>query len=312
MHLSRLSMNINKCLIALLLPSFAFIFLLTACGSVTATGGGGGNPTPPPYKQGAGQILIRLIDAPGNIFPSANAIPEWELYGDGTLLYQSQPGRSGTLLQAQLQPTDVAHIMDVVVNQDSFFADNKSSYGHLIPDAGATSLTVNTTKQQKTVSLFGEQGAPPSDQHMFSILHYLQSYRPASSHPYTAPGAVVLVRSYSASATPATQQWPYPDISLSQVAAQECQALYNGQGAGNCSAASGSGGYFPIYGKRGTDLLNMLKGSQLVPMSQGNQAYVVLAWPLLPENMVVQADGKQWVQTEGMNGGRWPLLPGTH
>ncbi|HEY7416223.1 MAG TPA: hypothetical protein VH593_13600 [Ktedonobacteraceae bacterium] len=304
MHLSQLSLN--KRLAALFLPSLAFVFLFVGCGSVAGTGG---SPTPVPYKQGSGQVLIRLINAPGNIFPSIRPTPTWELYGDGTLLYQSQDASSGTLLQSQLQPADVAHIMDVVVNQDSFFADQKTSYGKPIPDVGETDLTVNTTKQQKTVTLFKEAGAPPSDQHMFSILHFLQSYRPASSHPYTAPGAVVLVRQNSGGAMTATQ-WPYPDISLSQVANQECETLNNGQG-GACPVTSGSGGYFPIYGKRGTDLLNMLKGSQAMLASQGNQTYTVLAWPLLPENMV-QTDGKQWVQTEGMNGGRWPLLPGTH
>jgi hypothetical protein len=56
----------------------------------------------------------------------------------------------------------------------------------------------------------------------------------------------------------------------------------------------------------------MLKLQQIWSMSQGNQTYVILAWPLLPENLVVQADGKQWVETFGMNGGRWPLLAGAH
>lgn len=309
MHLSRLSMN--KSLIALLL-SLAFVFLFVGCGSVTGTGSGGGSPTPTLYKQGAGQILIRLLHAPGNIFPSICAIPDWELYGDGTLLYQSQDPRLGILAQAQLQPTDVAHILDVVVNQDAFFADNKNFYGKPMADLGETDLTVNTTKQQKTVSLYGGVPASPADQHMFSILHFLESYRPASSHPYVAPGVVVLVRPYSSGET-SVAQWPYPDISLSQIAVEECQTFYNSQ-ASSCTATSGSSGYFPIYGKRGDDLLKsgMLASSQALEMSQGNQTYMVLAWPLLPENMVVQADGKQWVQTEGMNGGRWPLLPGAH
>ncbi|MBO0790889.1 MAG: hypothetical protein J2P36_08075 [Ktedonobacteraceae bacterium] len=289
----------------LILASLALTFLLAGCGSLT------GEPGPPvSYTQGAGQVLIRLVDAPGNIFPSLRAIPEWELYGDGTLLYQPQGTRSDTLLQAQIQPADIAHILDVIVNQDAFFVDKKNLYGKATADVGQLVLSVNASKQQKTVSLLGEEGAPSEDQHMFSALHFLQSYQPASPHPYTTPGAVVLLRPYPGAITHVAP-WPYPDIALQQVAAQECKTLHpNSQGS--CTATSNPDGYFPIYGKRGTDLLNLLKDQQIWYMSQEGQTYAILAWPLLPENLITQADGKQWVQTEGMNGGRWPLLPGTH
>ena len=289
----------------LIAASLALIFLFTGCGSLV-----GATRGPVSYTQGTGQVLIRLIEAPGNIFPSMRAIPAWELYGDGTLLYQSHVASADTLLQARLQPPDITHILDVVVNQDTFFADTKSLYGKMMADVGELVLTVNANKQQKTVSLFEEGGAPPEDQHMFSVLHFLQSYQPASSHPYAAPGAVVLVRPYPG-ATTHVAQWPYPDISLQQVAAQECKTLFpNGQGS--CKASSDPTGYFPIYGKRGIDLLNLLKHQQIWYMSQESQTYAVLAWPLLPENLVVHPDGHQWVQTEGMNGGRWPLLLGVH
>lgn len=292
--------SLKKCSTTLILASLVFVFLLTGCGSLGGATGG-----PVSYTPGAGQVLIRLVDAAGNIAPSLNAVPEWELYGDGTLLYQSQGSSSDKLLQAQLQPTDIAHILDVVVNQDSFFADTKSLYGKMIPDLGHLVLTVNAAKQQKTVSLFEEEGVPSEDQHMFSVLHFLQSSQPASSHPYTAPGAVVLVLPYSAGSTPSAVQWPYPDISLQQVAAQEHQTLSGSQG-------SGAGGYFPIYGKRGVDLLNMFESGGSSLASQEGETYVVLVWPLLPDNLIVQPDGKQWVETFGMNGGKWPLLPGAH
>lgn len=299
---------------------FALIYLTLACfcaGCASRTGTTGGPVTATPeagapvsYTPGAGQVLIRLIDAPGNIFPSLRAVPMWELYGDGTLLYQTPSASSGTLLQAQLQPSEVAHILDIVVNRDTFFATKKSLYGKLMPDGGELVLTVNTNKQQKTVSLYGEQGAPAEDQHMFAIVHFLQSYRPVSSHPYIAPGAIVLARPYSSATTP-VDQWPYPDLSLRQIASQECKTFFPG-GQGSCATGSAPTGYFPIYGKRGTDLLARFAGQPNLVMSQNNQNYVILVWPLLPENLLVQPDGKRWVETEGMNGGRWQLLPGAH
>ena len=297
--------SLKKRINALILLFLSLILLVTGCGSLTGAG-----TTSVSYTQGTRQVLIRLVDAPGNIFPSLQAIPTWELYSDGTLLYQSHADNSGTLLQAQLQPADVAHILDVVVNQDAFFADKKSLYGKLVPDVGSLALTVSANHQQKTVSIFDEMGAPSADQHMFAVLHFLQSYQPASSHPYAAPGAVVLVQP-SSGTTAAPVQWPYSDISLKQIATQECPTLFpNSQGS--CPASSGPIGYFPIYGKHGTGLLAMLKGQRALLVSQQGLMYLVQAWPLLPENLVVQPDGKQWVETEGMNGGRWPLLPGAH
>jgi len=285
-----------------ILPCLVLACLFTGC----ASSGG-----PVSHTTGRGQVLIRLVEAPGNIFPSLRAVPLWELYGDGTLLYQPQAAAASpaTPLQAQLQPAEVAHLLDVVVNQNAFFADHKSLYGQMMADVGELVLTVNTNRQQKTVSLFGEEGAPATDQHMFAILHFLQSYRPAGSHPYAAPGAIVLVRPYSAG--PLAPPWPYPDIGLQQIAAQECKTFYNGS-QGPCAASDGPGGYFPLYGARGTTLLHMFKNQQSLLMSQDGQTYILLAWPLLPDNLIAQADGKRWVETFGMNGGRWPLLAGAH
>src|SRR5215469_16961336 len=293
--------SLNKRDTALMLAALALVLLLAGCGNPAGAPGG-----PVSYTPGAGQVLIRLIEAPGNIAPSLNALPAWEIYGDGTLLYQSQGSSSDQLREAQLHPTDIAHLLDVVVNQDAFFADPKSLYGKLIPDVGSMVLTVHANQRQKTVSLFDEEGAPPEDQHMFAILHVLQSYQPASSRPYAPPGAVVLVRPSSGSTTEVVP-WPYPDISLQQVAAQECP-IFAGHSA--CVATSGPTGYFPIYGKRGVALLNLVESGKLSLTSQEGETYVILAWPLLPDNLVVQPDGKQWVETFGMNGGRWPLLPG--
>jgi len=281
--------------IALLLPVLlAFVILGAGC-SVRGISG-----SPVPHTKGTNQILIRMLSVPGNIY-TVNAIPEWELYGDGTLLYQPQSADPKTLLQAQLQPTEIAHIMDVVVNQDSFFADQKNSYGRGVPDVGYLLLTVNAGTQQKTVSISGGEGDPSEDQHMFAITNFLFSYHPASAHPYAAPGAVVLVLPNPEVPTHVAQ-WPYPDISLQQIATQECQTHYS------CDPT----GFFPIYGKRGADLLSLLVRQQIWDVSQGGQTYTIWAWPVLPENLVVQPDGKRWVETEGVFSGKRPLLPGAH
>lgn len=278
------------------------VLWLAGCGGQRNT-----TVTPVPYTSGTGQVIIRLLDAPGNIFPSLRATPTWELYGDGTLLYQSP---SGTLLQAQLQPSEISHILDVVVRQDTFFADKKNSYGKAVADVGQRVLTLHADHQQKTVSLYAEKGASSEDQHIFDALHFLQSYQPGSSQPYRSQGVIVLTRPLSNQGMSA-QQWPYTDISLKQIALQECKTLYpNSQSS--CMSTTDASGYYPIYGKRGTDLLDIFKGQQRLSLLQEYQMYEVMVWPLLPDNLILGEAGKQWVETVGMNGGRWPLLTGSH
>jgi hypothetical protein len=182
--------------------------------------------------------------------------PDWELYGDGTLLYQPQPfSRDPLLLQAELARADIASILEVVVTQHAFFTDPKRCYGQSNPDEGYWVLTVTVKKQSKTVWLGEEENVPPEDQHMFAILHFLQSYQPTAAHPYAAPGAILLVQPDTGS-FPAVA-WPYPDIALQQVAAQECR-IFHPYEQRACPATSASTGLFPLYGARGAELFQLL------------------------------------------------------
>jgi len=277
--------------------------LLAGCGNSAFKAG-----KPALLPKDAGQIVIQLFESPGNIYPSLNGTPTWTLYHDGTLIYQRPFDRSPTLLQAKLQPSEIQHILDVVVTQDAFFRENKTLYGTINPDSGYWLLTVNASVQQKTVYLSPEEDAPPSDQHLFAILHFLLSYQPVSAHPYAAPGVALLVIAEQDTSRPSTR-WPYSDISLAQVAAEECPIFYANL-RGHCSR-TGASGIFPIYGQRGTDLLNGRQSQQIWETGQRWRGYLLVIWPLLPDNLVAQSDGKQWVQTTGFNGGRWLLLDGT-
>src|SRR5262249_28460091 len=102
--------------------------------------------------------------------------------------------------------------------------------------------------------------------------------------------------------------WPYPNIALQQVAAQEC-GIFDPYGQGSCPMTSASTGFFPLYGARGTELLQLFMRQRIQWMSQDGRNYVVMAWQLLPEHRL-RPDGKAWVDTEGLQGGRWPLLAG--
>ncbi|MGH2514433.1 MAG: hypothetical protein ACRDHP_02150 [Ktedonobacterales bacterium] len=261
--------------------------ILAGCG-VTASAGGSGQPgasgTPVAYDAHAGKILVQLFPSPGFIFPPVNGVPSWTLYGDGTLVFASgaSTGGSKPLLEAKLTTAQIQHILDVVVNQNQFFASNKPSYGRAMPDTGATLLIVNAASQSKTVALYGDAGSQPDTQtkNVFAIESFLQGYHPANTQPYTPEGVAVLV--YPASSgqnTLPVRAWPDPAVNLTQVELAECPFLQNEK---MCPQRNvGATGILPIYGSSGTSLLSQLGAQSLV--SQNGATYLVVIWPLMPD-----------------------------
>lgn len=288
----------------------AFLLLITGCGgastipgSPTATPGSSGTPVTSQTK--AGQVIVQLFRSPGFIYPPVNGIPEWTLYGDGMLVFKL----GSELVQAQLSAAEVQHILDVVVNQNDFFASNQSSYGHIIADVGSTLLTVAANGQQKEVRLFGEPttGEDEQTQHVFAIEHFLLNYRPSSSQVYVPQGIVVLVLVQSGNGSAIA--WPYNDIALAQVAKQECSYLQFG--TNNCiPETSNKSGVFPIYGKRGVSLWQQWQAGPYTLVSQNNTNYQVIVWPLMPDALLARPDGSHGVMVQGSNAGIWPLLAG--
>jgi len=261
--------------------------ILSGCG-VTASAGGSSQPIP--YDTHPGSILVQLFPSPGFIYPSVNGVPTWTLYGDGTLVFMSGASTSASdsakLLEAKLSPDQVQHILDVVVNQNTFFASDKPTYGHMIPDSGATLLTVNANGQSKTVGVYGGPGTPsyPSShadtqtQHIFAIEGFLESYRPTTAQPYTPHSVAVVVYPASGSAHP-TSTWPDSSVDLAATEAAECPYL---QPKPAChTSVDGPLGIKTVRGPIGTSLLTQ-PGPQAT-VTQNGSAYLVLVWPLLPD-----------------------------
>jgi hypothetical protein len=134
------------------------------------------------YIKTPGHILVQLAEAPGPGRTETHAVPVWTLYGDGTLIFQKDPG--DTLWRAQLTPDLVQHILEVIINQDHFFATSEQRYGRLSHrnDDNELFLTVDANGQQKEVLLVGE---PPISRatdiqstQVFAIEQFLLAYRP--------------------------------------------------------------------------------------------------------------------------------------
>jgi hypothetical protein len=282
------------------------LLLLAWSGCGSATGGQGSSTNPPiSYINKQGVILIQLFNEPGFIYPPINAIPTWTLYGDGTLIIRSSAGNQ--LQQTQLSTDEIQQILDVVVRRDSFFSSTRPSYGNPMPDAGATLLTVNTQNQHKTVRLLREPAAgQPIDsetQHAFAVENYLLHYQPKQVQSYVPTGIMLMAIPSTSHSKPLS--WPYNDISLTKVAAQECGYLPQ-----QTPCTQQTSGMFPVYGQRGQDMLTRWPAGRPVSLEQNNVNYNIVVWPLLPDALVTQPDGSQGILTTGTHAGRKPLVPG--
>jgi hypothetical protein len=285
--------------------SLLALLLLALSGCLPVDAQGSGNNSTIPYINKQGIILIQLFNEPGFIYPPINAIPTWTLYGDGTLIIRSST--DNLLRQTRLSTHEVQQILDVVVRQDNFFSSTRSSYGEAEPDLGPTLLTVNAQSQRKTVNLQHEPAAgqlvDSETQHVFAIENYLLHYQPKQVQPYVPTGVALLALPSSSRNEPLV--WPYNDISLAKVAAQECGYLPQ-----QTTCTQQTSGMFPVYGKRGLDMLTRWPASRPASLEQNNVDYTIIVWPLLPDALVKQPDGSLGIFITSTHDGREPLVSG--
>lgn len=253
--------------------------VLAGCGITTSgSSQSGGSGAPVAYDAHANQILVQVFPSPGFVNPPVNGVPTWTLYGDGTLIFADGFANGAPkLMETKLTTAQVQHILDVVVNQNAFFASDKPTYGHMMPDTGSIVLTVNANGQSKTVAIYGNTGSSSDTQtqHIFAIESFLNGYHPANAQPYMPHSVAVVVYPGTGSGQP----WPEPSVDLAATESAECPYL---QPKPACHVpVDGPAGIKAIYGPIGTNLLTQ-PGPQTT-VTQNGSTYLVLVWPLMPE-----------------------------
>jgi hypothetical protein len=133
------------------------------------------------YSKAPGHILVQLAEFPGLAGAKMHTAQEWTLYGDGTLIFRSDPGDD--LWRAHLSPGAIQHILDVIINQDKFFVTSEQRYGSITQgsDDNELLLTVDANGQQKEVTLAGEPNTGSIDiqtTRVFAIEGFLLAYHP--------------------------------------------------------------------------------------------------------------------------------------
>ncbi len=111
-----------------------------------------------------------------------HTVPMWTLYGDGTLIFRTGPGDN--LWRAQLSLSEIQHILDVIINQNTFFDNTAQRYGSMAPGRNDEELLliVDANGWQKAVILVSE----PTNQvaidiqttRVFAIKQFLFDYHP--------------------------------------------------------------------------------------------------------------------------------------
>jgi hypothetical protein len=135
-----------------------------------------------PYIKASDHILVQLAELPEHPGAQMHTVPMWTLYGDGTLIFRTDS--SDTSWRAHLSPGEIHSILDVIINQDTFFDSIAERYGSMTPERDNDELlfTIDANGQQKAVVLVGE----PTNQvaidiqtiHVFAIEQFLLDYHP--------------------------------------------------------------------------------------------------------------------------------------
>ena len=145
-----------------------------------------------PYSRTSGHIIVQLAELPEptGVGTKVDTEQEWVLYGDGTLLFRKDPGDD--LWQTHLPPGTVQTILDVIINQNHFFATDQGPPRTLTQgsDENVLLLTVNANGQQQEVAVTRKSIANTSPDmqrtHLFLIEQYLLAYQPTDA-VFSAP-----------------------------------------------------------------------------------------------------------------------------
>jgi hypothetical protein len=143
------------------------------------------------YSKAPGHILVQLAEFPGLAGAKMHTAQEWTLYGDGMLIFRSDPGDD--LWRAHLAPGAIQYILDVIINQDKFFVTSEQRYGSVTQgsDDNELLLTVDANGQQKEVTLAGGPNTGAIDiqtTRVFAIEEFLLAYHPLHA-VYYAPNS---------------------------------------------------------------------------------------------------------------------------
>jgi len=133
--------------------------ILAACASPAPTPTPSPTPTatppPIPHPTGAGDLLVQTETRGGLAGPLADltTVPDFTLYGDGTLLYAAFDQERGKRLlrRGRLTEAAVQEVLRRAVEEGSFFNSQPRYKNPTVLDAPTTRITVRTSERCRSV-----------------------------------------------------------------------------------------------------------------------------------------------------------------
>ncbi|MCA1186908.1 MULTISPECIES: hypothetical protein [unclassified Saccharopolyspora] len=197
------------------LPALAAAGLLaaTACGDVDV---------PPRERDG---LLLRIRTEPPG--PGSTSVPDYSLYGDGTVITPGEPVGS-------LRPFAVTRLRDTEVDQryraahEAGLAADETHGDAAVP--GATSIRVDLRsggEEHRTELVFTDRPAGPPE--LVDFVQRLRTAPPAGAEPAADRMAVI---AHDADSAPGGRPWPFPSpVAGSRVPGGRCTVLTGGDAA---------------------------------------------------------------------------------
>ena len=141
-----------------------------------------------PYIKTPGHIIVQLATFPEHADTETYAEPQWTLYGDGTLIFRTDP--DDNLWRAQLSPGEIQPILNVIIHQNKFFDSTSHSYEGITSERADDELllTVDANGQRKAIVLVNEpvkrMASGGQTAHLFAIKQLLLTYHPSHTILY--------------------------------------------------------------------------------------------------------------------------------
>jgi len=175
------------------------VLLLVVGGSLSALLlGGGGAEIDLAYSQSPGEVIIQVESGGGPPPLWEDYIPDFRLFGDGTVIKRDPQTNKVFMLQGKMGPADVENLLKQI--KDAGFFDLQAHYGNdQIYDGSYTVITVRVASGQKQVLVYMTQVAAFANVHeaiMSAPLSGLVDYLPPEGYlmvqPYRGGDVAVL------------------------------------------------------------------------------------------------------------------------